>query len=182
MAAHDQQGCHRVSYQVRRNASEGNVKMATAALRREDNEVYRLVDDGAREAAADVAVAQHEASGGDSSLLHAGADLIKVIVCNVLIAQHELPPQLQIFSLWRPDFGKLWHRNHMGEEEFCAFSLRKTQCERKRALGSGRSVQWNKDSPIMNDPRLRSRCRYEQDRARGTIDDFAGRASEVPFG
>jgi hypothetical protein len=99
MAAHDQQGCHRVSYQVRRNASEGNVRVATAALRGEDNEVYRLVDDGAREAAADVAVAQHEGSGGNSALHHAGADPIKVIVCNALIAPHELPPQLQIPGL-----------------------------------------------------------------------------------
>src|SRR5674476_1626525 len=131
MAAHDQQGCHRVSYQVRRNASEGNVRMATAALRGEDNEVYRLVDDSAREAAVDVAVAQHEASGGDSALHDAGADPIKVIVCNALIAPHELPSQLQIPGLERPDFREFRHRNHMGEEKFCALGLRKTQCERK---------------------------------------------------
>jgi hypothetical protein len=99
MAAHDQQGCYRVSYQVCRNASEGNVRMATAALRGEDNEVYCLVNDGAREAAADVAVAQHEGSSGNSALHHAGADPIKVIVCNALIAPHELPPQLQIPGL-----------------------------------------------------------------------------------
>ena len=60
------------------------------------------------------------------------------------IAPHELRPQFQIPGLERPDFGELRHRNHMGEEEFCALGLRKTQRERKRALGSGRTVERHK--------------------------------------
>lgn len=165
---------------VRRNASVGNVDVAAATMRREDDEVCCLIDDGPCKTPADITIPKDQASDSDALICHAAADSIEILLRDAFVTANETLSQFESFGLQRPNLCQLWYRHHVNQDNFSLVCLCQSNGERKGALGAGRSVQRHEDPAISNDLLVTNGMWHEQEWAGSPIDDPAGCAAEIP--
>ena len=132
--AHDQERRRRVRYLIRRNASVRNVGMTAAAVRGEHDKIRCLIDDRPRETSADIAAPKDEAADGDPLASDLTADAVEILLRDPLVAAHHALTQIQCFRFRRPDFGQLWHRDNVNQDNFSPLRLGQTHGQRNSTL------------------------------------------------
>ena len=137
--------------------------MATAAMRRENDEVRRLVDDRPRETSTDITVPEDEAADGDALISHVAADSVEILMRDPLVTANQALTQIERFSLQRSNLGQLRYRNYVNQDDFSLVCLCQADSKGNGAFCPGRSIEGHKDPSVVNDIRIRNGIRHEQE-------------------
>ena len=108
--------------------------MAAPAVRRQDDEVRCLVNDGPRETSADIAAPKDEGADGDSLASDLGADAVEIFLRDPLVAAHQALMQIECFRFRRPDLSQFRYRDNVNQDNFSPLRLGQTHGQRNGAF------------------------------------------------
>ena len=153
--------------------------MTAPAVRRQDDKVRRLVDDGPRETSADIAAPKYQAADDDALTRHLAADPVQILLRHPLVAADEEITQFERFGLRWPDLGQFRDRDHVNEHDFPLLRACQANGQGHGAFRPRRPVQGHKDPAIGDGTAIRDRMRHQQERAGGMIEDAARCVAKV---
>lgn len=131
----------------------------------ENDEIHTLFGDEAREAAADIAPAEHERANRSLAVRQVFPESVEILVRDALVSADQALLQVEIVGVERTGLREFGDGNHVGEDQLGAMGLGEPPRKREDPLRKRRTIDGDEQAPVTSDAFLRgSRGGHQQER------------------